>query len=82
MIILHPFSIFVEIANLYSDIQEANRELIRKEIREKKIEKEIKKQKAREEEYRKWKIATEESLKNPDEWMILPYGWSPFGITL
>lgn len=79
---INPFSIFVEIANLYSDVQEANRELIRKEIREKKIEKEIKKQKAREEEYKKWKITTEESLKNPDEWMILPYGWSPFGITL
>ena len=80
--ILHPFSIFVELAYLYSDIQEHNRELIRKEIREKELEKEIKKQKAREEEYERWKIATEESLKNPEEWMILPYGWSPFGIII
>lgn len=79
---INPFSIFVEIATLYADVQEFNRELIRKEIHEKKLEKEIKKQKAREEEYKKREIATEESLKNPDEWMVLPYGWSPFGIYL
>lgn len=79
---INPFSIFVEIATLYADVQEFNRELIRKEIHEKKREKEIKKQKAREEEYKRWEIATEESLKNPDEWMVLPYGWSPFGIIL
>lgn len=79
---INPFSIFVELAYLYSDVQEHNRELIRKEIHEKKLEKEAKKQKAREEEYKKWEIATKESLKNPEEWMILPYGWSPFGITL
>ncbi len=79
---INPFSIFVELATLYSDVQESNRELIRKEIREKKLEKEIKKQKACEEEYEKWKIVTEESLKNPEEWMILPYGWSPFGIIM
>ena len=27
-----------------------------------------------------WKQATKESHENPDEWKILPYGWSPFGI--
>ena len=27
-----------------------------------------------------WKKATKESHENPDEWKILPYGWSPFGI--
>ena len=27
-----------------------------------------------------WKKATKESYENPDEWSILPYGWSPFGI--
>lgn len=27
-----------------------------------------------------WKQATKESRENPDEWKILPYGWSPFGI--
>ena len=79
---INPFSIFVEIATLYSDVQEYNRKLIRKEIHEKELEKEIKKQKAREEEYEKWKIATKESLKDPEEWMILPYGWSPFGIIM
>lgn len=79
---INPFSIFVEIACMYSNVQEYNRELIRKEIHEKRLEKEIKKQKAHEEEYKRWKIATEESLKNPEEWMVLPYGWSPFGIYL
>lgn len=79
---INPFSIFVEIATLYSDVQEFNRESIRKEIHEKKLKKEIKERKAREEEYKRWKIETEESLKNPDEWMILPYGWSPFGIII
>ena len=27
-----------------------------------------------------WKQATKESFENPDEWSILPYGWSSFGI--
>ena len=27
-----------------------------------------------------WMKATKESHENPDEWSILPYGWSPFGI--
>jgi hypothetical protein len=31
-------------------------------------------------EHERWAKATEESLRNPDEWEILPYGWSPFGI--
>ena len=27
-----------------------------------------------------WKQATKESHENPDDWSILPYRWSPFGI--
>lgn len=27
-----------------------------------------------------WNQVTKESRENPDEWKILPYGWSPFGI--
>lgn len=27
-----------------------------------------------------WKQATKESHENSDEWKILPYGWSSFGI--
>ena len=27
-----------------------------------------------------WNQATKESHENPDDWKILPYGWSPFGI--
>ena len=27
-----------------------------------------------------WKQATKELHENPDEWKILPYRWSPFGI--
>ena len=44
----------------------------------------IKKEKERYEKERKyeeaWMKATKESHENPDEWSILPYGWSPFGI--
>ncbi len=44
----------------------------------------IKKEKEHYEKVRKyeeiWKQATKESHENPDEWKILPYGWSPFGI--
>ena len=44
----------------------------------------IKKEKEHYEKERKyeeiWKKATKESHENPDEWKILPYGWSPFGI--
>lgn len=29
---------------------------------------------------REW--ANEEERKNPDEWRVLPYGWSPFGFYL
>lgn len=28
------------------------------------------------------KKITHEELENPDEFMCLPYGWSPFGIYL
>ena len=27
-----------------------------------------------------WVKATKESYENPDDWSILPYRWSPFGI--
>ena len=44
----------------------------------------IKKEKERYEKESKyeeiWKQATKESHEIPDEWKILPYGWSPFGI--
>ena len=44
----------------------------------------IRKEKKRYEKERKyeeaWMKATKESHENPDEWSILPYGWSPFGI--
>ena len=44
----------------------------------------IKKEKERYEKERKyeeiWEQATKESHENPDEWSILPYRWSPFGI--
>ena len=44
----------------------------------------IEKEKERYEKERKYEEtsmkATKESHENPDEWSILPYGWSPFGI--
>ena len=47
-------------------------ERLKREKREKKIEAERK--------LREW--AFEEECKNPDEWRVLPYGWSPFGFYL
>lgn len=45
-------------------------------IRREKIQKKIEE----EERIRKW--ANEDEQKNPDDWKILPYGWSPFGFYL
>lgn len=47
-------------------------EQLKREKIEKKIEAERK--------LREW--AFEEECKNPDEWRVLPYGWSPFGFYL
>lgn len=57
-------------------------ELRRKESLERERERERKRQLKKEREYEIWKQVTEDSYKNPDEYKVLPYGWSPFGIFL
>lgn len=52
--------------------EEERLEQLKIEKIEKKIEAERK--------LREW--ANEEECKNPDEWRVLPYGWSPFGFYL
>ena len=71
------FTAFTEL--LYSVIEENHKaeERIEKEIL---AEREKRKAEARERERIEWEKATKAELENPDEWRVLPYGWSPFGI--
>ena len=75
----NPFAIFGYIAEGIVDCIHENEELRRKEF----VEKEREKQKLIEEkrirEYELWKKITHEEFENPDEFRVLPYGWSPFG---
>lgn len=75
----NPFAIFAYIAEGIVDCIHENEELRRKEF----VKKEREKQKLIEEkrirEYELWKKITDEEHKNPEEFRILPYGWSPFG---
>ena len=79
---MNPFAIIVDIATAIVEIQEENEELRRKEILKKKQNKEARKYLKKKREYEAWKELTEDSYKNPEEYMVLPYGWSPFGIYL
>lgn len=79
---LNPFSLIVNIATAIVDIQEENEEIFRKEILKKKRNKEIREYLKKRREYEVWKELTHESYENPEEYMVLPYGWSPFGIYL
>lgn len=78
----NPFSLIVDIATAIVDIQEENEEIRRNEVLKKRRikgnAKYLKIKKARE----IWLEVTEDSHKNPEEYMVLPYGWSPFGIYL
>jgi len=46
------------------------------------MRKEAEKWEKEKKEHELWQKATKEQIANPDEWMVLPYGWSPFGIYL
>jgi len=78
----NSFSLIVDIATAIVDIQEENEKIRRNEALKKRRIKDnakfLKAQKERE----IWLKVTEDSHKNPEEYMILPYGWSPFGIYL
>jgi len=79
---MNPFKIFADLAEMIVNIQYENEEITRKEIIKKRQEKEHLKFEQQQKEYELWKKLTEEEHKNPDEFRILPYGWSPFGITI
>ena len=79
---INPFKIFADLAEMIVDVQHENEEIIRKENIKKRQEKERLKFEQQQKEYELWKKLTEEEHKNPDEFRILPYGWSPFGITI
>ena len=79
---INPFKLFEDLVEMIVDIQYENEEIIRKENIKKRQEKERLKFEQQQKEYELWKKLTEEEYKNPDEFRILPYGWSPFGITI
>lgn len=78
----NPFALIAELAELIVSVNESNREALRRQAaKERAAAERLRKEKAAAE-HRRWVKATEESYKNPDEWSVLPYGWSPFGIFL
>ena len=79
---INPFKLFEDLVEMIVDIQYENEEIIRKENIKKRQEKERLKFEQQQKEYELWKKLTEEEHNNPDEFRILPYGWSPFGITI
>ena len=62
------------------EIQEENEEIRRNEALKKRRIKENAKYLKAKKERKIWLDITEDSYKNPEEYMVLPYGWSPFGI--
>ena len=79
---MNPFAIIVDIATAIVETQEENEELRRKEILQNKQNTETRENLKRRREYEVWKELTDEAFENPEEYMVLPYGWSPFGIYL
>ena len=63
----------------YKDEQEREYEEHLRKIR---AEREEEKRKKQEKEHEIWLQLTAEEHKNPEEFRVLPYGWSPFGIIL
>ena len=78
----NPFSIIADFAELIVDVINDNEEQTRRIIAEERREKERLAAEKRQMEYEIWKQVTDEEHKNPDEFRVLPYGWSPFGITI
>ena len=77
---MNPFTIIADIATVIVETQEENEEFIRKEFLKKKKNKETREYLKKKREYEVWKELTDEAFENPEEYMVLPYGWSPFGI--
>lgn len=79
---LNPFQIIADFATLVVDVMEENEQIRSRQIAKERVEREKKKAEKQAREYEIWHKATKEEFENPDEWRILPYGWSPFGITI
>ena len=79
---MNPFTIIVDIATAIVETQEENEELRRKEILQNKQNIETRESLKKRREYEAWKELTDEAFENPEEYVVLPYGWSPFGIYL
>ena len=74
------FSALSELIRSYIDASHEEEKRLAEQDRIRRIKKE-KERCEKEHKYEEiWKQATKESHENPDEWKILPYGWSPFGI--
>lgn len=78
----NPLAAITFLAEGIVEVWEENEELRRKESLARERERERKKQLKKEREYEIWKQVTKDSFKNPDEYKVLPYRWSPFGIFL
>lgn len=72
--------IFTAFVELLDSVIEANYKEEERIEKERLAEREKRKAEARERERIEWEKATKAELKNPDEWRVLPYGWSPFGV--
>ena len=79
---VNPFKVIADMAETIVETCEENENLRRENLFKRRLEREEKKAKKIEKEHELWREATKEELKNPDEWRVLPYGWSPFGIRL
>lgn len=66
----------------YWDYRNEKDRLYEEHMRKVEAEREHQKFLRKQAEHELWLKMTEEEHKNPDEFRVLPYSWSPFGITL
>jgi hypothetical protein len=72
--------IFTAFVELLDSVIEANYKEEERIEKERLAEREKRKAEIRERERIEWEKASKAERENPDEWRVLPYGWSPFGI--
>ena len=76
------FRALAELICDYEDYLIEQDRIYEEQMKKKRIEKERKIFLRKQKEKELWLQITEEEHKNPDEFRVLPYGWSPFGITI
>ena len=74
------FKALAEVICDYFDYKEEQERLYEEKMQKVRAEKEHQKFLRLQKEHELWEQITEESYENPDEFLVLPYGWSPFGI--